>query len=50
MDIYSSVLPTMQRDAVEKLAKMMRCQVSVPARQSGSGTSTTLSRGFSWRR
>jgi integrase len=24
MDIYSSVLPTMQRDAVEKLAQMMR--------------------------
>lgn len=24
MDIYSSVLPTMQRDAVEKLAVMMR--------------------------
>ncbi|HWB90163.1 MAG TPA: tyrosine-type recombinase/integrase, partial [Acidimicrobiia bacterium] len=24
MDIYASVLPTMQRDAVEKLAEMMR--------------------------
>ena len=27
MDIYSSVLPTMQRDAVEKLAEMMRVSV-----------------------
>ncbi|MFN2486442.1 MAG: hypothetical protein ABR609_07525 [Acidimicrobiia bacterium] len=27
-----------------------RCQVSVPARHSGSGSSTTLPRGFGWQR
>jgi len=55
LDTYGHLFDGFDQSAADALDEAMAnrsvgCQVSVPARQVGSGTSTTLPRGFSQRR
>lgn len=47
-DTYQHVLPALAQDAADRMgAALWQCQVPVPGRQNGSGTSVTVGRGVS---